>query len=130
MSVRFLGKNKKGEDTWQIDITMGRAARKKKSYVGTKEEAHLLELYLKKELGVKAVVRNTINDLVHDYLEYVRVNQAEKTYIEKRRMLYGKVLSFFGSMYFDFINKETIEAYKKKRVDSSNWTKNYKLERK
>jgi len=119
MSVRYLGKNKKGADRWQIDISLGREARKKKNFVGTQEEAYLLEMYLRQELGQPTPSKNTINDLAHDYLEYVRRQQSDKTYIEKRRMLYGQLLSYFGGMYFDFIHKQTIEAYKAKRLDDS-----------
>ena len=119
MSVRYLGKNKKGEDRWQIDISLGRKARKKKHFVGTEEEANLLEIYLKRELGRPVPSRSTVNDTVHDYLEWVRLHQSEKTYKDKRRMLYGKILSYFGNIHFDFINKQIIEAYKAKRMNES-----------
>jgi hypothetical protein len=87
MSVRYLGKNKKGEDRWQFDISLGRTKRKKKNFVGTKEEAYILEMYLKKELGKRVAGAETVNDLAHDYLEWVRMHQSEKTYLDKRKRM-------------------------------------------
>ena len=126
MSVRYLGKSKNGEDRWQIDISLGRKTRKKKHFIGTKEEAYLLEMYLKRELGKPVSSRETVNDLAHDYLEWVRLHQSEKTYTDKRRMLYGNILSYFGNIHFDFINKHIIEAYKAKRIDEAKPRKIYR----
>ena len=126
MSVRYLGKNRKGEDRWQIDISLGRKSRKKKHFIGTKEEAYLLEMYLKRELGQPVASRDTVNDLALDYLKWVRMHQSEKTHLDKRKMLYGNILSFFGNIHFDFINKPMIEAYKAKRIDDASPRKIYR----
>ena len=119
MSVLYLGKNKKGEDRWQIDISLGRKERHRKNFIGTEAEAFILETYLRREFGKPVPSRYTVSDTAHDYLEWVRLHQSEKTYIDKRRMLYGKILSYFGNIHFDFINKQIIEAYKTKRIDES-----------
>ena len=126
MSVLYLGKNKKGEDRWQIDISMGRKERHRKNFIGTQEEAYILEQYLKREFGKPVSRAETVNDLAYDYLKWVRMHQSEKTYIDKRKMLLGNLLAFFGNIHFDFINRPLIEAYKAKRIDDARPRKIYR----
>jgi len=116
MSVRYIGKNNKGEDKWQIDVTKGREYRKKLTYHGTEDGANLVEIRLRRKLGI-VVKGHRINEMVLEYLGWVRVHQSPKTYVEKKRMLLGKILSFFGNYYLDLITKDVIDAYKLKRIE-------------
>jgi integrase/recombinase XerD len=119
MSVRYLGKNKKGQDRWQIDISFGRNYRKKRNFVGTQEEATLLERYLQQEYGKPTTNTDKIKDLVHDYLSWVQMHQSNDTYVDKKRMLFTRLIPFFGNQYFDFVNKPMIESYKHMRVEET-----------
>jgi len=116
MSVRYIGIDKDGRQKWQIDIRNGRAFRMKRTFIGTEDEANITHIKLRKKLGKPSRETFTVNDLAHDYIEHVRIHQSKRTYGDKRRMLFGKVLSFFGNYHLDFITKEIIEAYKQRRI--------------
>ncbi len=113
MAVRRKG------DHWEIDIRQGRSGRTRLVFRGTEEEAHVAERELRKKLGRPVGEKGTINALVDEYLEYVQNNQAPLTLREKRRMLFGKLLPFFGNMYPDLITSPIIEKYKTKRLAES-----------
>lgn len=107
------------EHKFQVDISMGRKKRHRVTFNGTEEEARIFEIKLRKKLG--KIVRDTltVNDIALDYIEYVRIHQSPKTYTEKKRMLFGKVLGYFGNMQPDRITSPIIEGYKKKRLAES-----------
>lgn len=117
MSIRPLPKSTKGEDRWVIDVSLGRKARRRFNFVGTEAEARIAELRFKKRLGRKAHETHIISDLALEYIDYVRMHQKEKTYIEKKRMLFGHLLTFFGNFHFDFITKDIVDVYKRRRLD-------------
>ena len=104
---------------WMIDIRLGRARRHRKLFKGTQEDAYLYEIELKRQLGKPVRDTRTIAGFVEEYLEWVRLHQAEKTYHDKKRMLFGNLLSFFGSMAPDFITKNILDAYMTKRTNES-----------
>jgi integrase len=107
----------KGENKYQIDIRMGREARHYETFYGTFEEAFVYEQELKKQLGrVKKRQHSTIADIMIPYFEFVRLHQSPKTYRDKKKMLYGHLIPYFGNMQPEFITGQMIEAYKQKRI--------------
>lgn len=113
MSVKRLSENK-----WLIDIRQGRKGdRFRKVFHGTEAEARMCEMEIKKKLNRPVNGLRIIEDIADEYMEYVRIHQAEKTYKDKKRMLFGNILGFFGKYHFDFITRPIIEAYKKKRIE-------------
>ena len=100
---------------WHVDITLGRKERHMIVFEGTKDEAALFEMHMKKKLGKALTMKTVISSFVPEYLEHVRLHQSPKTYKEKKRMLYGAIIPFFGNMYPDLINRSDIELYQRKR---------------
>lgn len=112
MAIRQTG-NKK----FQIDIRQGRDGKRiRETFHGTESEARLYEMELKKQLHRPVRDSHAIDEIAEEYIDHVRIHQAVKTYIEKKRMLFGSILSFFGKYHFDFITRQIIEAYKQKRL--------------
>ena len=127
MSMRKLGIDKKtGKDRYVIDISMGRSKRMRTHFVGTKAGANVLHLRLKKKLGKASHDVLTVNDMAIEYLDYVRRQQSEKTYRDKKRMLMGNLLTFFGSYHLDMITRQVIDAYKQKRIEEAHPRKIYR----
>jgi len=116
MSIRKIRDN-----TWDIDISQGRdqTKRLRRRFVGTEEEARLLEIQIKKELGKPVKESYVINDIAPLYIEYVSMHQSPKTHRDKKRMLFGSILGFFGNLHLDFITLQIIEAYKRHRIDKA-----------
>lgn len=111
MSVRKRG------DAWLIDIRQGRKARSYYTFHGTEAEAYEFEREIKKELGRETQYpsRCTVESLVEPYLEYVQNNQSRSSYRNKKRMLYGHIIPFFGKMVIDRIPPFMFERFKTKR---------------
>lgn len=107
------------DGNWIIDIRLGRARRHRKVFKGTWEDAYLYEIELKRQLGKPVRDTRIIAGFVEEYLEWVRLHQSEKTYRDKKRMLFGNLLSFFGGIAPDFITRSFLDAYKTKRVNES-----------
>ncbi len=101
---------------WVIDISLGRKHRHQKIFSGTREDAYLYEIELKRQLGKPIRDTRVIAGFAQEYIEWVRLHQSPKTHRDKKRMLFGNLLNFFGSMAPDFITKNIIDAYKQKRV--------------
>ena len=110
---------KKANGKYEIDIRLGRADRKRVTFDGTEAEARILEIRLKKKLGKPAAESYTVNDIASHYIEWVRNNQADRTYKSKKSMLFGNLLGFFGHLHFDFIDSQQIEKYKRYRLDKT-----------
>lgn len=101
---------------WLIDINQGKKGRTYHTFHGTKEEAYEMEHALKHELGLKKPnTRDTVNSLVDDFLEHVRLHQAESTYRWKKYYLVTAIIPFFGNYFIDCITEDEIERYKKHR---------------
>ena len=116
MAIRKLGENK-----YQLDIYMGKGVpRYRPTFNGTEYEALVAEARFKKKLG-KSSKRsgNVIKELSDQYLEYVKLYQKPKTLIEKTRIINTRIIPFFGNYHFDFITKEIIGLYQKKRLKES-----------
>ncbi len=112
MSIRS-----KGKDKWLIDIRLGRKARHRETFHGREDEAFIYERELKKQLGKPVRDNETIAGLIEPYLEWVKLHQSEKTFKDKKKMFFSKILLFFGNMYPDFINTTLMEQYEKKRIE-------------
>jgi integrase/recombinase XerD len=100
---------------WHVDITLGRKERHMIVFEGTKDEAVLYEMHMKKKLGKAITMKTVISSFVPEYLEHVKLHQSARTYKEKRRMLYGAIIPFFGNMYPDLISRSDIELYQRTR---------------
>ena len=112
MAIRRIDDKK-----YQIDIRQGRDGKRiRETFHGTESEARLYEMELKKQLHRPIRDSHAIDEIAEEYIDHVRIHQAAKTYIEKKRMLFGSILSFFGKYHFDFITRQIIEAYKQKRL--------------
>jgi integrase/recombinase XerD len=107
----------KGPDKWVIDITMGRKRRYKETFKGTETEARIYERELKKALGKPVRDAETIAGMIEPYLEWSRLHDSEKTYKNKKRMLFSNILAYFGGLRPDLITRQTIEAYQQKRLE-------------
>jgi site-specific recombinase XerD len=118
MSVRPY-KDKKGNlipGKWEIDIRNGRKSRAELVFTGTKEDAYLQEMRIKKRLGKPIPNTLTINAMALDYLEYVSDRQSPRTHREKKRMLFTSILAFFGDMFPDLIRRADIDEFQHTRL--------------
>ncbi len=100
-----------------IDVKDGRKGKRiQKRYAGTREEAFLFELAIKTHLKKSIPDGHTLTVATADYLQWCETQRfSPVTMRDKRRMLYGSVLPFFGSMYPDLISRAHIEMYQHKR---------------
>lgn len=103
-------------DKWLIDIRLGCKNRYYEVFQGTYEEAVIYEEELKKHLKTDKKAVKTFSDIALEYLEYVRVHQAEKTYRNKHRMLLKHLIPYFGNFSFDLITPKLVDGYKIKRL--------------
>jgi len=103
---------------WWIDITLGRRCRHREVFEGTYEEALIYEQELKKHLSQaqKQKHATTIKQIAEEYLHFVKIHQAEKTFKEKKRIIQSLIVPFFGKFSFDMITSRLIDAYKLKRL--------------
>ena len=110
----------KNESTHIIDLyPEGRhGKRHREIFHGTIDEALVYEreLYLAFHKAPKPHNKK-VNEIYEEYLEWLRLHRADKTYTDQRKMLYKNLLPFFGSMQPDRITKSFIQAYKAKRTD-------------
>jgi site-specific recombinase XerD len=113
MAIRKIADKK-----FQIDIRQGRKGQRIRfTFEGSEEEARIAEVKAKKQLGKTARDSHLISEIAPDYLEYVRQHQSPKTHLDKKRMIFGHILGFFGNYHFDFISSAIIGSYKSKRLD-------------
>jgi integrase/recombinase XerD len=114
MSVRLY----KQPNKWWIDITIGRKYRFREIFEGTYEEAVIYEQELKKHLSIKQNKKATltIQQIAYEYLEYVKIHQAEKTWKEKHRIILKHIIPFFGNFTFELLSPKIIDSYKLKRL--------------
>ena len=106
-------KERPGE--WFVDVRAGREKRRQLVYKGTREEAEIMERALRAEMGRPAFRKDTINGMAEDFLQHVRLHSSDKTYKDKKRMLFSSLLGYFGNMFPDLITRSTIDAFQKKR---------------
>ena len=111
----------KNEHKHVIDIyPQGRRGpRHREIFNGTREEALVYERELLLVYNKAPKPHNkTVNEISEEYLEWLRLHRAEKTYRDQRKMLFKNLLLFFGSMQPDRITKTIIQAYKVKRTEN------------
>jgi site-specific recombinase XerD len=114
MSVKKVGDNK-----WDIYIRISRQRRfRKRVKASSKLEAILIEREIRKELGKTTREVFSVNGIAEKYLEWVEIHQAKSTAIIKKKMLFASILPHFGGFLPDMITRQSIETYKKKRVDA------------
>jgi len=115
MSVRQV---KGRENVYDIDVTMGREARiRERVEMPTILDAYAYEASLKRKLGKQTRGVLTISAISEKYIDWVHLHQSPKTAQDKKRMLFSQILPFFGHLIPDHITTETIEYYKKKRLE-------------
>ncbi len=73
---------------------------------------------MRRELGKEARTLFTVKAVSEKYIPWMEFHQRPKTVHDKRRMLFSQILPFFGTMYPDRVNAQTIETYKAKRLQS------------
>ncbi len=122
MSVRPY-KNKKGElipGKWEIDVRNGRKGpRIKTPFQGTKEDAFLQEMRIRKRLKKPVPNTRTVNGIAIDFLKYVTDRQSPATVRDKKRILFGAILPYFGDYYPDTITRQDIQEYQHIRLQES-----------
>lgn len=117
MGIRRIGDNK-----FKIDISLGRDRRHQFNFDGTEAQAWTAYLKLKKnyiktyKMNLRVFDPQTIGEISGEYIQWMDNEQAEKTAQEKKRMLFGNILPFFGKTYFDFVDIQLIDQYKDKRL--------------
>lgn len=87
-------------------------------FAGSRDEALAYEREIRKQF--KKPDRNhapACDEISADYLEYVAMQQAPKTLKEKKMMLWGRLMPFFGRMQPDRITPALVQIYKKKRLE-------------
>ena len=106
------------ENKWWIDITLGRKFRHREVFEGTYEEALIYEQELKKHLSQREKQKGTITikQIAEEYLNFVKIHQAERTFKEKNRIILTQIIPFFGKFSFEMITTQLIDAYKLKRL--------------
>ena len=119
MSIKNLGRDK-----WKIDISLGYDAagkqrRHKVIFEGTQANAVIFEIELARQLGKPSVEKRTIAGFAEEYLDWVKNYQREKTLHDKKKIIFGNILPFFGMMKPDFITKSLVEAYQSKRIEQA-----------
>ncbi len=130
MSVR-----KNGLDKYLIDISLGyetvngkrRQKRHQIVFDGSYENAIIYEMELARQLGRAVPEKHTIAGCIEEYLAWVKNHLAEKTYRDKKKNFFGRLLAFFGGMKPDLITKSILEAYQTKRLNDAGRKINRKI---
>ncbi len=116
MAVRLLGIDKEtGKEKWQIDAYDRSCRRWRPTFIGSKAEAYEFESKFAQSIGKGAKEAMTVGDIAVKYLPWIINNQADRTIDEKKKILFGKILPFFGQYKPYEITSEPIEEYKSLR---------------
>ena len=106
----------KDNGKWEIVISHGRSERRYFTFEGCYDDAVEFEREIKRSLGGKIKAGSeSINSFAEAYLEWVQNHQTAKTLHDKKRMLFGSILAFFGKLAPSYITPILLEAFKKKR---------------
>lgn len=105
-------------NSWQIDIHLSKerhfATFPKTEY--SYEDVLQIEKDIRARLGKQKVhVKDDINSVASDYLDWVKLHQKPATLRLKRYLLTLHILPFFGAMTPERITEGLITTYKKKR---------------
>jgi len=86
-------------------------------FEGTYEDALRYHNEVQAEFGrEKTFLDRTVAVIAEEYLEWVQTHQAPKTHADKKKMLWGHLLPFFGPMKPHLLTRAMLDAYKKKRL--------------
>lgn len=115
MSIRKIEENR-----YRIDISLGYVKGKQKRHQvvfdGSYEYAVIYEIELARQLGKPSAEKRTIAGFSDEYLEWAKLHLSEKTYKDKKKIIFSQIIPFFGNMKPDFITRNVLEAYQTKRV--------------
>ncbi len=118
MSVRKV----KGRDgVFDIIISLGYEDRKQNRVTRRVKaenylEAIVREKALMRDIGKSATGTMTLSAIAEKYIPWMEMQQQPATVTDKKRMLYGQILSYFGRMLPDYIRADIIDLYKRKRL--------------
>lgn len=88
-------------------------------FEGSRDEALAYEREIRKQFLKPSHNHSpSCDEIAANYLEWVSMQQSPKTLKDKRLMLWGQILPFFGRIQPDHITPALVQAYKKKRLDS------------
>lgn len=110
---------KLGEGKYLLDISLGRKKRHKYIHYGTEEEAQIAYRDYLQQFGKPVKNHITIAGMVDEYLDFCRMHQRPKTLHDKKKMLFGNLIGYFGNIMPDRISINIIDAYKKKRLNEA-----------
>lgn len=107
--------------SWQININYSRHKPRfirnfsKDEY--SREEIYELEQRIKRELSneIRTTGKNSLGDIVHQYLDHIEHRLKPKTVRAHKRMLFAHILPFFGNMMLDSIPGPVVDQYIKLR---------------
>lgn len=122
MSVR---KVKGREGVFDICISLGYDDAGKQNRITRRVEAEnelaamAREKMLVKKIGKTISCTMNVAAIAEKYIKWMEMHQRESTVRDKKRMLFGNILSFFGLMLPDYIHTDTINLYKRKRLDET-----------
>jgi len=74
------------------------------------------EKSLMKGLGKAAAETLTVAGIAEKYIPWIEMQLRPSTVDEKKRMLYGQILPYYGRMFPDYITTDHIDTYKRKRL--------------
>jgi integrase/recombinase XerD len=106
------------DNVYDVDIPMGgRSDRFRKRISASSDiEALAIETEFRRELGKQTVSPYTVAAIAGQYIPWMEMHQANKTAMDKKRMLYASILPFFGQLMPDRITPQAIQTYKEKRL--------------
>jgi site-specific recombinase XerC len=78
--------------------------------------AMVKEKALMKEVGKAVTDTMSVAAIAEKYIPWIEMQLLPKTVEEKKRMLYGQILPFFGRMFPDYITTDIIDLFKRKRL--------------
>ncbi|MFZ4440567.1 MAG: tyrosine-type recombinase/integrase [Syntrophales bacterium] len=117
MSVRSKSRDKHIIDFYEAGRT---SPRHQILFDGTRDEALSYEREIRKQYNKTLKhAPSTCDTIAADYLEWVAMQQSPKTLKDKKLMLSGHILPFFGRMQPDHITKSIVTAYKQKRKETT-----------
>jgi integrase len=113
MSIRPHGNGK-----WIIDYyPLGRKGKRVRlTFNGTEAEAKIFETELRRQhAGLPNPVNPKIIDIIPEYLEWLKIHRAKKTYDDVFECL-KRILPHFGHLQVRMITPSAINKYKEKRI--------------
>ncbi len=82
-------------------------------------DAIRIEKFMMGELGKAPLGTMTVAAIAEKYIPWMELHQREATVWDKKRMLYGFIIPFFGRVLPDHINADQVDFYKRKRLQET-----------